>query len=337
MKINKTELKNALEKVRPGLASKEIIEQTNAFAFMDGKVVTYNDEICISYPIELPITGAVKADELYALLGRLKKDEITVEVTENELLLTSGRTRAGIAFCPEVRLPLDEIAEASFDWLPLDKSFAAAVGFVQSCCSSDFSRPVLTGVHIQSKKVTASDAYRMAEHRCKSPIDGVIIPRASLIEALKLTPIAVCTGRGWVHFKVENDATFSCRVIEGKFPDTTPCWLPEKEGVSVVFPETIEDALSRVEVFAKADHAQDEVIEITCEGQRMVMKAKKDSGWIEEKLALKGNTEDFSFNITPLLFRYVLQYTKACQLTAQKIQFSQKDWKYLAMLKAVKN
>ena len=48
MKINKKELQEALERVKPGLASRELIEQSTSFAFMRDRVVTYNDEISIS-------------------------------------------------------------------------------------------------------------------------------------------------------------------------------------------------------------------------------------------------------------------------------------------------
>ena len=50
MKINKSELQEALAKVKPGLASKDLIEQATSFAFMDGRVVTYNDEMFPSSP-----------------------------------------------------------------------------------------------------------------------------------------------------------------------------------------------------------------------------------------------------------------------------------------------
>ena len=72
MKINKVELQEALEKVKPGLASRELIEQSTSFAFMGDRVVTYNDEISISHPVKnLDVTGAVKAQTLYAFLNKI--------------------------------------------------------------------------------------------------------------------------------------------------------------------------------------------------------------------------------------------------------------------------
>ena len=48
------------------LANRELIEQSTSFAFMKNLVVTYNDEISITHPVEgLNLTGAIKADEFY--------------------------------------------------------------------------------------------------------------------------------------------------------------------------------------------------------------------------------------------------------------------------------
>jgi len=52
IKVNRVELKEALERVRPGLASKDIIDQATSFAFLKDRVVTYNDEISISHPVK---------------------------------------------------------------------------------------------------------------------------------------------------------------------------------------------------------------------------------------------------------------------------------------------
>ncbi|NMA23687.1 MAG: hypothetical protein GX938_09320, partial [Spirochaetales bacterium] len=97
MKINKTELQKALEKVKPGLSNKELVEQSTSFAFMGGRIVTYNDEISISHPVkDLNVTGAVKAQSLYAFLSKIKRDEIILEWEENQVVIKAGRSKAGL-------------------------------------------------------------------------------------------------------------------------------------------------------------------------------------------------------------------------------------------------
>ena len=60
--MNREDILEALEIVKPGLASKEHIEQSTCFAFKNGKVMTFNDEISVSHPVEGldGLEGAIK-------------------------------------------------------------------------------------------------------------------------------------------------------------------------------------------------------------------------------------------------------------------------------------
>ena len=95
MKINKAELQRALEKVKPGLANRELVEQSTSFAFVRDRVITYNDEISISHPVTgLEVCGAVKAQALYEFLNKIRREEIDVEWEENQVVIRAGRAKA---------------------------------------------------------------------------------------------------------------------------------------------------------------------------------------------------------------------------------------------------
>ena len=169
MKVNKRELQDALTIVEPGLANKEVIEQTTSFAFVKGRVVTYNDEISMSYPVKgLHLTGAVKADKLYALLKKikLKKDKegkvdenIDITLGEAEIEISYYSMKAGLALQSDIKLPLDqEIAEKG-EWKALPEDFMPAIKFTMTCCSRDMSRPVLTCIHINKDGFILLFAY----------------------------------------------------------------------------------------------------------------------------------------------------------------------------------
>jgi len=108
LKINKSNLQKALEIVKPGLASKELIEQATSFAFINGCVITYNDEISISHPVDgLELEGAIQAEKLYSILTKLKTDEIEVTINDKEIILQSGKSKIGLTLQSEIKLPLD--------------------------------------------------------------------------------------------------------------------------------------------------------------------------------------------------------------------------------------
>jgi len=150
--MKKIDVLNALAIVKPGLANSELIEQTTSFAFIEGKVVTYNDEISISHPVpEIKIEGAIKAEELYHLLNKIKRDEIELEIVGGEVQLKSGKIKAGIVMQKEVILPLDEIEEKS-KWKKVPDGFLDCIKFAMGACGRDaVNQPVLTCVHISKE------------------------------------------------------------------------------------------------------------------------------------------------------------------------------------------
>ena len=163
--MKRTDLLNALEQVKPGLAGKEVIQQTTSFAFMAGKVVTYNDEISISCPIEgLEIEGAVQADELYKFLNRVKADDIEMTEADSEIQIKAGRARVGLTLVEKVVLPLESIS-AEGKWKKLPDDFIKALEFVLFTCSQDMSRPILTCINIREDGIIeSSDAHRITQY-----------------------------------------------------------------------------------------------------------------------------------------------------------------------------
>ena len=93
MKIKRAELLSTLTALRPGLASKEIIEQSTSFIFSDGRVVTYNDEVAVQHPVDLDIIGAVQGKELFALLNKLKSQIEKVDNVKSVRYISASEAR----------------------------------------------------------------------------------------------------------------------------------------------------------------------------------------------------------------------------------------------------
>jgi hypothetical protein len=204
MKINRKELQTALEIVKPGLANREVIEQANSFAFMDDRLVTYNDEISISHPISgLEITGAVKADELYKFINKVKKDELEFELTDNEIVLISGRSKAGFAIQSEIKLPIKDIGNIG-KWKALPDDFMSKISFVSSSAGKTMSKPILACVHVNKEGfVEASDGFRITKNMLSDtmPVKTFLIPATSVSQIIRLKPTKIAEGQGWIHFK----------------------------------------------------------------------------------------------------------------------------------------
>lgn len=334
MKINKQELLEALAIVKPGLSNKEIIEQSTSFAFMGGKVITYNDDISISHPVTaLELEGAIKAEELYQLLNKIKGDEIDIEINETEVQIKSVKVKAGLTLQAEVKLPLEELGTVS-GWKYLPSNFIKHIKFAVTCCSNDMSRPILTCINITKEGlVQASDSYRLitATLNKEMPCKNFLLPASAALQVIKLEPTHIILGNGWVHFKTPKETILSCRIFEESYPDIK-AFLKHK-GEEVTFPVNFANLLERAAIFAKREHFLDEEVIVTIAENKIKVKGQSDTGWLEESANIKYVGESLNFRITPYLLQNIIKETLLCSINPQKVKFAGDDWTYIAMLR----
>ncbi len=336
IKVLKSELIKALEVVKPGLANKELIEQATSFAFMGDRVVTYNDEISISHPVpDLDITGAVKAEELYQLLGKLKTDEVTFEVAENEVRITSGRAKAGIVLQQEIRLPLEELG--SFDkWKRVPKNLKEAFKFTMFSAAKDMSRPVLTCLNVTDEYVESCDNLRLTRYQLNGalPVDGFLIPASSVRDLIRYDFSAIAATEGWVHFKTKEGTVFSTRIFEDQYPNVEH--LLDMEGESFELPKGLDDVLKRAEVFAKRPNILDEQVVVRLTPKELSIRSEDTTGWFEEKLALdKGAaapSKEVEFAINPGSLNDMYKRQPACELAPDRMKFAGEGWEHVVAL-----
>jgi len=333
--MKKQDLLNALEIVRPGLANKEVIEQSTSFAFMEGRIVTYNDEISISHPVEgLEIMGAIQATELYLILKKIKQDEIEVSITDSEIQFTAGRVKVGLTLQQEIKLPLEEIG-AITKWKTLPEEFVPAMKMAMYSCSSDNAQPLLTCVHVdESGFIEGSDGYRVMKTTLpkKMPVPTFLIPATVVNDLVKLNPIKVSSGKGWIHFKTKLETVMSCRVYEENYPNTTE--LLKVEGVHFSFPRTINEILDRASVFGKQDSTSlSDDITICMEKNRIKISSKSETGWFKEEANIKYAEEKMEFNIVPSLLKNILATVLTCTFNGRILKFVGENWEFITLVK----
>jgi DNA polymerase III sliding clamp (beta) subunit (PCNA family) len=330
--MKREDLVRALNIVHPGLANKEVIEGTTSFAFVDDCVITYNDEISVRHTVEgLKLTGAIKATEFYKLLGKLKQEEIKVETTGNEVVLSSGRSKAGFTLQEEIKLPLDQIGEKS-KWATLPENFTTALNFCMLTCSRDMSRPALTCINIRSDgRLESSDNFRISCYNVgKINIQTILLPATAAQTLVKYKLVKVAEGEGWLHFKTDLGTEFSCRTYQEEFPSVID--KLKVDGKEIEFPESIVDVLDRAAVFCGQDQIIDQRVTVSVVEKKLGIKVQGDSGWFEEEKNMAYNGKPFTFVINPFLLKTILAQTRKCIIGDRCMKFSEKDWQYIVAL-----
>lgn len=338
MDISRDLLMEALAKVKPGLSTKEFIEQTTSFAFIKGRVVTYNDEISISHPIEnMDIEGAIQAEPLYALLSKLKQDTVKIVVKGKEMLIRAGRVKAGFKLEQEIKLPLEEIGEKK-KWKRLSHPslFLKGLQFVSFTCSKDITRPVLTCVNVrQSGLLEATDNYRISTYKVDElPVADFLLPVNAVYILVKYDINAIAETHGWVHFKTREGTILSARTYTGDFPDVVPHL--KVKGYKLSFPAILTEILERSLVFAKKEIIANSSIEVALSDNKIKVKGDADAGWFEEFSKVEYDSEPVTFIINPLFLLDIAKENKYKAVLAENggaILFSSKVWSHLVMLR----
>jgi len=337
MKINKDQLQEALTIVQPGLASKDIIEQANSFAFLDDKVVTYNDRISLSHPIEgLDIKGAIYAEELYKLLQKIKEGEINISIDKNEVNLKFGKGSARLTLQEEIKIPLIPIKG---EWEKLPDNFNRFLKFAMSACSKDMSQPELTCVNVKTNGIIqATDSYKISHCDLKKPmpVEDFLLPASMTKDVIKINPTHV-NKKGddkWIHFKNEKGTVISCRLMESEKDYPTLQKHLNIEGEQIQLPKTTAEILGKAWVFAKRDNLLEETIRISIESKRMVVFSQSETGSFSEKTLIHYEGNPVEFLIAPHLLIDILKETNQCILNENFIKFEGEGWQYASALQS---
>lgn len=338
MKINRNDLLDSLKKVQPGLAAKEIIEQSQCFVFSDGELITYNDEIMISCPCTVAekITGAVRAEELFALLSKIKDETIEIVVKDDELQVISKRSKAGIPFSADIELPFDELQlPGDDDWIPLPESFAEGIWKCSVTASRDMTKPVLTCIHLNGRSIESSDDYRITSFQMpgkrKVFKDPVLLPATSARELARYVPTEYGLTQGWAHFTNEDGVIFSSRVFhEEEYPDVGQ--FLEVEGKPVDIPDGMEAVLERAGIFSKAEIAEDESIEVAIGTKAMTISGEGDHGWFVEEIPIKRKGKNIRFRINPSFFKDLIDLHPKITVGEDRIRIETENFVHVVSL-----
>lgn len=336
MEIERTILKEILEAVKHGLASKEeSLVGSTSFYFEEGKVHTFNDSVSVSCPIpEIDFQGEVNSVELLGFVSKTGAKMIKLELEQDNkvLVLTSGKAKAGLAVKEESTLPIDSIGKIS-KWKKLDPEVLAGMSFVKHACGTDFTRPIITCVNVTNGLIEGTDGFRIAstDLEIELPVDDFLLPASVVPYVVSIKPTHISLGEAWVHFKTANNVVLSCRIFEDAFPDSSA--FRKYEGTDVVFPDTILDILSRASIFNASASGNVAYVIVEVSLNKMIVSSKSDTGWFTEKAKIAYKGEAISFVVTISLLQEILKETKTAKFKDTLLMFSFGNNRYVTMLR----
>ena len=331
MQLKRTELIAALEEVKPGLAQRDIIAQSTSFVFAGDSITTFNDEISVWKPFKSGIEGAVRANELYSLLSKIKDEEIEIGIVENELIIKGKRSKAGIKLEAEIMLPLDEVDIEHTKFTKLPDNFLKAISIASYCAAKDLSKPLLTCVYIDGEVVTASDDFRIIQVNFDAEVksEPILLPASVVKFLVKYDVKRLSHSPGWIHFHANDGLIFSARVLAGKFPEVEQ--FLKVKGKELHFPAGVLEMLDRAGVFT-ADSASGDFVTVAVEDRTMTIKGKGDYGWLEETANCKYKGEKIEFDVDPSFLIDILKNLRKCIVGNGALLFEGDNFRHVVAL-----
>ena len=333
MDIKRADLLRLLESVSPGLATREVFEQSSCFVFQDKMIITYNDQVAcwVESPFDADFTGAVQADSLTALLRKLPDEVIKIEIEGGLLMVRAKNKRAEIRMEAEVVLPIGSVEKPPEErWKELDEHFCEAIGIVQSCAGTDAGSFQLVCVHIHPEWVEACDNFQM----CRFPISTgvkrpVLVRRDSVKHITGLAMTEFAETKTWIHFRNPQGLSLACRRFIEEFPDLTQ--YVQAEGVQTTLPGGLAEAVARAEVFSAAN-AESPNVKIALDNGSLVVSGEGTHGKYSEKKKVVYEGKPISFMIAPKLLTEVASKHNACQLTSKFLKVDTGKFVYVTSL-----
>lgn len=308
------------------MASSEIFEQASRLLFWNGRLVSYNDEISISAGIpELKgLEGAVHSRLFWEFLNRAKSPKVSIETTDNQMIVRSGHSRATLQLLP-LTLPLSEI-DSGTELLGVPPELMEAMESLSHLCSTDVSRRVLTTVRVHGDRIEASDGYRIARQILpESDLPSLLVPAttARLVKDYGITQISLGKKGEWLHFLGAGDTILSSRIFNLTYPSTDA--LFEFEGLPIEFPPTLAEVLDRAGVFAQRDQDVDEEVELVIQPGRILVKAQCEGASFTESIRSRLDLSA-SFVIRPDFLKLALKQGTRSLLGEHRIKFESENW-----------
>ena len=332
MKVNREKLLNQLDAVTPGLAAKEILQQSNCFVFQGGRVITFNDEVSCSAasPLE-DIEGAIPAVKLLELLRKLPDDDIDIKEDGGKLFVKGKRWRATIRLEAEIALPVEGLEQPG-KWKKLPEEFCKAVDLVRECAGVDQSQFVLTCVNIHPKWVEACDQMQMIRYSIKTGLDKPVLVRRDSLKGLSgLDATEIAETENWLHFRNGDGVMFSCRRYMETYVFLDD--VLEAKGKRTKLPKGLSEAVERAGIFA--DDLVEKRVTVSLSDGKMQLSGSGDEGDYRELKRAEWTGGAVEFSTTPKLLIEVGKRADSCEVCEGKLKVATDRWTYMVCTRAV--
>ena len=339
MKANRENLLNILSLLKPGLAKRNVIEQTTHYLFSPKDISTYNDQICVSYPFENDLQCSVRSTDLLKALSGARTKEVELIHENNELRMKAGTRKAGISTVVEDKIEnlVMAMEEERVNWLPLPPEFIKGLSLCRFSASKIGASGIVATIYANGNDILSTDDKRASWYSMKEPIsEPLFVPAKASQELIKFLDLESYTlSPSWIHFRTKKNVFFSIRrmLFDQSFPDVKS-EVASITGTTIELPKKVKDIAESVIDYAEGEVDMDKHILMEINGGILTMSALQETKWIKDRVSITNPGKDFSFDINPSFLIDVmgLGYTTITVSEDHKALFASENFKHIMLL-----
>lgn len=313
-KVDREDFLRRLEEVEPGLARREVIQQSSCFVFVNGRVCTFNEDVACRTKSGLPkdLVAAVQAKPLVELVRDMRDKFLEIGV-EGERFLVKGKQaeEARIRMESTLLLPLDAVDKPG-EWKRLHEDFIDAVTIVHECASDDQTAPRFTCVHVHPDYMEACDNKQLVRFKLPTGVKKPVLVRAeSLAFVLKFELTEMSETENYLHFRGPSGMVLSCRKTDEEYEDFDDQF--KVKGEKAVLPRVLLKAVRRANIFSSDADKNKVKVSIKPGGLRIV--GVGAIGEYKKVTKFKYKGKPMQFYAAPALLQAIVERYQDCQIS----------------------
>lgn len=341
MIINRQALLSKLESTMPGLADKkDFIESYLHFSFNKDKIVTFNESVAVTAPIETDLVCSIPASAFHSLVKKINDETIQMEIKDNQLHIQANKTKAAINIVQDDTIPKAISAigiEPDSTWFPLPSNFQDAI--LQCGISVDETQllPWMTTLNIKGNRVLSTDSYRISQYLMNDTIEDSFheethIPFSSITGAIGIDFKEYFITKNWFHMRTEDGLTYSAKLVEIEdVPDMEKYFT--LTGDDFILPEDSARVIDLVAVLSEDDKKSVRWVKIAITTNTVTFKCEKQGvGWVEKELLMEYSGLPINFYLNPQAAATILKKTRKITVTDKFCIFDHDNFKHIIAL-----
>lgn len=328
MKIKTKELKKIFEKIKPGLAQKDIVEQAKNITFDGEYAFTYSGSIGVFFPFGTDFACSVPAQEFMRIVSDVSDDKIEIEFSEDSLKLSGKNVKAELNVLTDIQ-DSGKVINQKIRFYRLPENFLEGLELCSFAASKDTGSK-FNGIYVNGNDIFGSDDLRISHFTMKSEIkEDFLIPLSSVLSLKGFELKKYGMKDGWIFFKDSDDVLFCSRLLELDYSD--PLEYFEFEGEQMIFPNDMPELVERAEILSEGDFDIDRKITVKIKDGKIICTGKNEIGKIDAYMETVDG-DNIEFVINPVFFRRILSETNSAKIGKDRIIFETENFRHLISL-----